>query len=230
VKFNRTTITNLSDLFKSSKNKLKLTKHNALFLMSALAISSTVEAAQFSTTSDNAPTGSNQTLTMFQDTTFNLVGESLSVGDKLPSVALMSNTNQAYDTSAENNNVRIFSVLASVDTPVCDQQIQDLSKFVESNKQLLTDIDFVGLSADTTFALDRFKKEKNLSDNLLLLSDAKDHAFGFKTGTQISELGLLTRTTFVVDKNNTIVYLQRVPELTTIPDLEKAVEVAKKHL
>ncbi|MEF1228314.1 redoxin family protein, partial [Vibrio fortis] len=94
----------------------------------------------------------------------------------------------------------------------------------------LADIDFVGLSADTTFALDRFKKEKNLSDNLLLLSDAKDHAFGFKTGTQINELGLLARTTFVVDKNNTIVYLQRVPELTTIPDLEKAVEVAKKHL
>ena len=101
---------------------------------------------------------------------------------------------------------------------------------VESNKQLLADIDFVGLSADTTFALDRFKKEKSLSDDLLLLSDAKDHAFGFKTGTQINELGLLTRTTFVVDKNNTIVYLQRVPELTTIPDLEKAVEVAKKHL
>ncbi|GMM88549.1 peroxiredoxin [Vibrio fortis] len=231
MKFNRTTIANLSDLFKSSKNKLKLTKHNALFLMSALAISSTVEAShgQFSTTSENAPTGSNQTLTMFQDTTFNLVGESLSVGDKLPSVSLLTSTNQAYDTTAENKKVRIFSVLASVDTPVCDQQLQDLSDFVYDNEQL-NEIEFIGLSADTTFALDRFQHDKCLSEDLLLLSDAKDHAFGFKTGTQINELGLLARTTFVVDKNNTIVYLQRVPELTTIPDLEKAVEVAKKHL
>ena len=62
-----------------------------------------------------------------------------------------------------------------------------------------------------------------------MLSDAKDHVFGFESGTQISELGLLARTTFVVDKNNKIVHIQRVPELTMVPDLNKAVEVAKEH-
>ncbi|MCZ8499299.1 hypothetical protein O9929_20275 [Vibrio lentus] len=61
-----------------------------------------------------------------------------------------------------------------------------------------------------------------------MLSDAKDHVFGFESGTQeTSELGLLARTTFVVDKNNKIVHIQRVPELTMVPDLNKAVEVAK---
>ncbi|MCZ8487197.1 hypothetical protein O9992_01525 [Vibrio lentus] len=34
----------------------------------------------------------------------------------------------------------------------------------------------------------------------------------------------------VVDQNNKIVHIQRVPELTVVPDLNKAVEVAKSLL
>ncbi|MFS1862750.1 redoxin family protein [Vibrio lentus] len=199
----------------------------ALLLTTTMA--TTVNAADYLTTSDTAPTGKDNTLTLFHDTTLNLVGNNLAVGDDLPSVTLMTNQNQPYDTTVKTDKVRIFSVLASVDTPVCDQQAQDLSNFVEANPALTNNIEFIGLSADTTFALDRFKKEKGITDKLTLLSDAKDHVFGFESGTQISELGLLARTTFVVDKNNKIVHIQRVPELTMVPDLNKAVEVAKEH-
>ncbi|MDH5928105.1 redoxin family protein [Vibrio lentus] len=199
----------------------------ALLLTTTMA--TTVNAADYLTTSDTAQTGKDNTLTLYYETTFNLVGNSLSVGDYLPSVTLMTNQNQPYDTTAKTDKVRIFSVLASVDTPVCNQQAQDLSNFVEANPELTKNIEFIGLSADTTFALDRFKKEKGLTDKLTLLSDAKDHAFGFESGTQINELGLLARSTFVVDKNNKIVHIQRVPELTMIPDLNKAVEVAKEY-
>ena len=153
----------------------------------------------------------------------------MAVGDYLPSVTLMTNKNQPYDTTEKTDKVRIFSVLASIDTPVCNQQAQDLSNFVKANPELTDNIEFIGLSADTTFALDRFKNEKGITDNLTLLSDAKDHVFGFESGTQINELGLLARSTFVVDKDNKIVHIQRVPELTMIPDLDKAVEVAKKY-
>ncbi|OEF95106.1 redoxin family protein, partial [Vibrio splendidus] len=176
-----------------------------------------------------APTGEKNTITLNHETTFNLVGNSLAVGDYLPSVTLMTNKNQPYDTTAKTDKVRIFSVLASIDTPVCNQQAQDLSNFVKANPELTGNIEFIGLSADTTFALDRFKNEKGITDNLTLLSDAKDHVFGFESGTQINELGLLARSTFVVDKDNKIVHIQRVPELTMIPDLNKAVEVAKKY-
>ena len=199
----------------------------ALFIMMSLAM--VVSTAQYLTANNIAPTGKKNTITLNHETTFNLVGNSLAVGDYLPSVTLMTNKNQPYDTTAKTDKVRIFSVLASIDTPVCNQQAQDLSNFVKANPELTDNIEFIGLSADTTFALDRFKNEKGITDNLTLLSDAKDHVFGFESGTQINELGLLSRSTFVVDKDNKIVHIQRVPELTMIPDLDKAVEVAKKY-
>ncbi|NOH32440.1 redoxin family protein [Vibrio chagasii] len=200
-----------------------------LITLAALILTTTAGAADDLTTSETAPTGKDNTLTLYYETTFNLVGNSLAVGDYLPSVTLMTNKNQLYDTTAKTDKVRIFSVLASIDTPVCNQQAQDLSNFVKANPELTDNIEFIGLSADTTFALDRFKNEKGITDNLTLLSDAKDHVFGFESGTQINELGLLARSTFVVDKDNKIVHIQRVPELTMIPDLDKAVEVAKKY-
>ena len=200
-----------------------------LITLAALILTTTAGAADYLTTGETAPTGKDNTLTLYYETTFNLVGNSLAVGDYLPSVTLMTNKNQPYDTTAKTDKVRIFSVLASIDTPVCNQQAQDLSNFVKANPELTDNIEFIGLSADTTFALDRFKNEKGITDNLTLLSDAKDHVFGFESGTQINELGLLARSTFVVDKDNKIVHIQRVPELTMIPDLDKAVEVAKKY-
>ncbi|CAH7151135.1 Thioredoxin peroxidase [Vibrio chagasii] len=200
-----------------------------LITLAALILTTTAGAADYLTTSETAPTGKDNTLTLYYETTFNLVGNSLAVGDYLPSVTLMTNKNQPYDTTAKTDKVRIFSVLASIDTPVCNQQAQDLSNFVKANPELTDNIEFIGLSADTTFALDRFKNEKGITDNLTLLSDAKDHVFGFESGTQINELGLLARSTLVVDKDNKIVHIQRVPELTMIPDLDKAVEVAKKY-
>ena len=200
-----------------------------LITLAALILTTTAGAADYLPTSETAPTGKDNTLTLYYETTFNLVGNSLAVGDYLPSVTLMTNKNQQYITTEKTDKVRIFSVLASIDTPVCNQQAQDLSNFVKANPELTDNIEFIGLSADTTFALDRFKNEKGIADNLTLLSDAKDHVFGFESGTQINELGLLARSTFVVDKDNKIVHIQRVPELTMIPDLNKAVEVAKKY-
>ncbi|MDH5901828.1 redoxin family protein [Vibrio splendidus] len=208
---------------------MKKTLTTLAVLLLTTTIATSVTAADYLTTSDTAPTGKDNTLTFYYETTFNLVGNSLSVGDYLPSVTLMTNQNQPYDTTEKTDKVRIFSVLASIDTPVCNQQAQDLSDFVKANLALTSNIEFIGLSADTTFALDRFKKEKGITDKVTLLSDAKDHVFGFESGTQISELGLLARSTFVVDKNNKIVHIQRVPELTMIPDLNKAVEVAKEY-
>ncbi|MEZ9445833.1 thioredoxin peroxidase, partial [Vibrio sp. 10N.286.49.C3] len=47
--------------------------------------------------------------------------------------------------------------------------------------------------------------------------------------TQIKQLGLLSRSIIVVGMNNQVIYTQRVPELTTIPSLERAVKVALEN-
>ena len=91
-------------------------------------------------------------------------------------------------------------------------------------------IDFLAVSADTAFAQARFANMAKISKQVTFLSDAVSHSFGNKTGTQIDGIGLLTRTIIVVDKDNIIRHIQRVPELTTTPDLTKAITIAKQYI
>jgi len=189
---------------------------------------STSAFAQFETTKESASFGAGQIVTLEQSNKFDLTGHALKVGDFMPSVVLMTSDLKPYDTSAESKEIKIYSILTSVDTPVCVQQAVDLSSYVNSNDNL-KGIEFYALSADTPFAQQRFIKEHSL-DGVTYLSDSLDHTFGLKTGSLIKQLGLLARSIIVTDKNNQIIYLQRVPELTTIPDLDAAVKVAQSRL
>ncbi|KXO09282.1 thioredoxin peroxidase [Moritella sp. JT01] len=197
-----------------------------VILLSALL--STSVFAQFETTKESASFGTGQIVTLEQTNKFDLTGNALKVGDFMPSVVLMTSGLKSYDTSAESKKIKVYSILTSVDTPVCVQQAVDLSSYVNSNDNL-KGIEFYALSADTPFAQQRFIKEHNL-DGVTYLSDSLDHSFGLKTGSLIKQLGLLARSIIVTDENNQIIYLQRVPELTTIPDLDAAVKVAQSRL
>ncbi|KPA53284.1 peroxiredoxin [Photobacterium lucens] len=199
-----------------------------LTLLTALLLSGSA-FAQFATTDANANFGQKQVVTLEKTTTFNLSGKALNVGDYMPSMQLVTSDLKPFDTSTETNSVKIYNVLTSVDTPVCIQQAIDLSKFVADNKAELKGIEFLAISADTPFAQQRFQKNHKLT-NITYLSDSSKHQFGMKTGSQIEELGLLTRSIIVTDKNNKVIYTQRVPELTTIPDLQAAVKIAQANL
>ena len=156
-------------------------------------------------------------------------GEGIKVGDYMPSIQLMTSELKRFDTSSNNKSVKIYSVLTSIDTPVCIQQAIDLDKYFVRNQADLNGIELFAISADTTFAQQRFLKDHDLQ-GITYLSDSSKHQFGLKTGSQIEELGLLTRSIIVVDKSNKVVYKQRVKELTTIPDLKEAVRAAKAYL
>ena len=183
----------------------------------------------FSTTSETAPFGKEQIVTLNASNKFTLSGKAIKVGDYMPSANLMTSDLKPFDTSDKTNSVKIYSVLTSVDTPVCVQQGIDLSNYISKHQSKLKGIEFYAISADTPFAQQRYIKDNSLS-SVTYLSDSSKHEFGMNTGSQIEELGLLTRSIIVVDKNNKIVYVQRVPELTTIPDLENAVDRAQKML
>jgi len=195
----------------------------AAFTLSAVSLN----ASAFETSTLNSGLGKGNVVTL-EAAPLQLSGKSIKVGGLFPSVLLKDASLANFDTSKSSDKVRIYTVIASVDTPVCDQQVKDLSAFVESNN--LKGIEMYAVSADTAFAQARFKKAAKLSDKIIFLSDSINHDFGRNTGTEISALGLLTRTTIVVDKNNRIRHIQRVPELTTIPDLKEAVSVAKKYI
>ena len=189
---------------------------------------STSAIAQFETTKESASFGVGQVVTLEKSNKFDLTGNAVKVGMAMPSIELMTSDLKSYDTSYESSNVKIYSILTSVDTPVCVQQAVELSSYVKSNDNL-NGIEFYALSADTPFAQQRFIKENDL-DGVTYLSDSKEHQFGLETGSLIKQLGLLARSIIVTDKNNKIIYFQRVPELTTIPDLEAAIKIAKSRL
>jgi len=79
----------------------------------------------------------------------------------------------------------------------------------------------ITVSRDTPFAQKRFAKEAKLTQ-IRHLSDYKEGAFGRSTGLLIDGLALLARAVILVDKEGIVRYMQVVPELTHLPDMEKA--------
>ena len=67
----------------------------------------------------------------------------------------------------------------------------------------------------------RFAKEAKLTD-IRYLSDYKRGEFGRSTGLLIEGFELLARAVILVDLKGVIRYIQVVPELTELPDMETA--------
>jgi thiol peroxidase len=61
-----------------------------------------------------------------------------------------------------------------------------------------------------------------------MLSDHRAACFGMAWGTLIQDLRLESRAIFVVDKDNTIRYVEYVKELTDHPDYEAALAAARE--
>lgn len=65
-------------------------------------------------------------------------------------------------------------------------------------------------------------------ENVKLLSDYKNRDFGEAYGVYIKELGLLSRSIFIVDKNNEITYVEYCDEITNHPNYDAVLEKLKK--
>ena len=126
------------------------------------------------------------------------------------------------DVSKEKGSVFLLSIVPSIDTAVCEAQTHYLG---EEGDRLPASIRRITVSRDTPFALKRFAKEAKLED-VQYLSDYKEGEFGRSTGLLIDELKLLARSVILVDKKGIVRYIQVVPEITNLPDMEAAFEKA----
>ena len=153
-----------------------------------------------------------------------LVGPALKVGDKAPEFTALNNDLQPVKLSDSAGKVRLVSVVTSLDTSVCDTQTVTFNKRAA---ELGEDVRLYTISNDLPFAQKRFCAARAV-DQLQTLSDYRDVDFGTKYGLLIKELRLLARAVMVIDKDDTIRYLQIVPEVTTEPDYEAALEALKK--
>ncbi len=151
-----------------------------------------------------------------------LIGPELKAGDKAPDFAVVDNTMQPVDLAKTSGKVRVFSVVPSLDTPVCDAQ----SKRFNDEAAKLTTVVFYTISVDLPFAQKRWCGAFGI-DNLKMLSDHKDVSFGSAYGTLIKELRIESRAIFVVDKDNVIRHVEYVKEVADHPDYAAAMAVVK---
>jgi thiol peroxidase len=152
-----------------------------------------------------------------------LLGSPVAVGQTLPSALLVdAGSMKEVDLSKERGKVLFLSIVPSLDTKVCDAQTHYLG---EQGDRLPDTVRRITISRDTPFAQKRFAGDAKLTD-IQYLSDYKDAQFGRSTGLLIDELRLLARSVILVDKAGIVRYIQVVPEITHLPDMEKAFQLA----
>lgn len=159
----------------------------------------------------------------FKNNPVTLLGQEVSVGDTAPSFTVLSNDLSEVTLEESNGKVRLISVVPSLDTGVCADQTR---KFNEEAASLGDDVKILTISVDLPFAQARWCGAEGINA-VQTLSDHRDLSFGKAYGVAIEELRLLTRSVFVVDKDNKVTYVEYVPEATDHPDYEKALEAAK---
>jgi len=159
----------------------------------------------------------------FKGKSMNLLGEPIVIGKPLPSVKLTEASSlKMVDLSQEKGKVLFLSIVPSIETKVCEAQTHYLG---EKGNKLPATVQRITISRDIPFAQLRFAKEAKLQ-NIRYLSDYREGEFGLATGLLIDDSRLLARTIVLVDKTGIIRYIQVVPEITRIPDMEKAFEEA----
>jgi thioredoxin-dependent peroxiredoxin len=151
-----------------------------------------------------------------------LVGAELKVGDKAPDFTLKATDMSDKSLKDFAGKVKIISVVPSLDTPVCDTQTRKFNEDAGSMDGVVV----LTVSVDLPMAQKRWCGAAGV-DNVVCLSDFKDHSFGKAYGVRIKEIGLLARQVMVVDKNDTIQYIELVPEVATEPNYAAALDKAK---
>jgi thiol peroxidase len=151
-----------------------------------------------------------------------LLGPELKPGDKAPDFTCVDSSMQPVTLADTRGSVRIFSVVPSLDTPVCDAQTRRFNE--EAAK--LKGIEIYTISVDLPFAQRRYCNSFGI-DRVRMLSDHREVSFGAAYGTLIKELRIESRALFVLDRDDTIRHAEYVKETGTHPNYESALETAK---
>src|SRR5579871_3107763 len=144
-----------------------------------------------------------------------LLGPELRPGDKAPDFQALDDGLKPVDLAATGNGVRIFSVVPSLDTPVCDAQTR---RFNEEAGKLPT-LTVYSISMDLPFAQKRWCDAFGV-DHVRMVSDHRDGSFGESYGTLIKDLRIEGRAIFVVDPDNKLKYVEYVKEVGSPPNFD----------
>ncbi len=151
-----------------------------------------------------------------------LAGGEVKVGQKAPDFEVVGQDMKPVTLKDTSGRVRIFSAVPSLDTPVCDTETRRFN--VEAGK--LPGVEVWTISMDLPFAQKRWCGAAGATA-VKTASDWRKASFGINWGVLEPSRHLLARAVFVVDKNDTVRYVEYVPSVGTEPNYEAALSAAK---
>jgi len=165
-------------------------------------------------------------LVTFKGGPMTLLGPEVKVGDKAPDFKVADNSLQPATLDSFRGKVKIISAVPSLDTPVCDMETR---RFNEEAGKMPDNVVVLTVSMDLPFAQKRWCAAAGV-DKVKTLSDYQGRSFGLAYGVLIKELQLLARTVFIVDDQDIVRYIERVPEITREPDYDRVLSAVKALL
>jgi thiol peroxidase len=153
---------------------------------------------------------------------FRLAGPELRAGDPAPDFEAVDASLQKINLAKTGTGVRIFSVVPSLDTPVCDAQ----TKRFEDEAGKMADVRIFTISMDLPFAQTRWCGNFGIN-KVAMISDHLTGSFGERYGTLIPDLRIESRAIFVIDSENKLRHVEYVREVGDHPNYEPALQAAK---
>ena len=145
-----------------------------------------------------------------------LLGHPAKVGEKAPTFKAVANNMTVFHFHPGRGKVWILSSVPSLDTPVCSLETRHFNLVAST---LGKSVGIITISMDLPFAQTRWCGASG-ANQIRLLSDHRDAAFGTAYGVLIKEWRLLARAVFVVDRQGTLQHVELVPEVSREPDYE----------
>ena len=152
-----------------------------------------------------------------------LLGDAPPVGGAAPGFEVIDAALAPVTLADSAGKVRLFSVVPSLDTPVCDEQSRLLAA---AASELPEAVEVYSVSVDLPFAQKRWCDAAR-AERVRFLSDHRDLSFGIAYGVAMKEPRLLARAMIVVGRDDVIAHYELVGEVADLPDVAGAVAAAR---
>ncbi len=153
------------------------------------------------------------------------LGDLPKVGSKAPDFRLADSELRDVTLGSFKGKKKLLNIVPSLDTPVCATSTRKFNDHAKGRSDAVMLI----ISADLPFAQSRFCGAENTT-NVLTLSMMRDRHFAKDYGVLIEDgplAGITARAVVVLDQNDTVVYVELVPEIGQEPNYEKAIAALK---
>jgi thiol peroxidase len=159
--------------------------------------------------------------TKFKGTDVELLGNTVNVGDKAPSITVVNSAGLGdIVVGGATGKKQLIIVVPSLDTGVCATETRNFNAKVAGLEGVTTTI----VSLDLPFASGRFCQAEGI-DNLTVCSDFRNkefaNAYGVLLGGSVLA-GVTCRAIFAVNEEGIVTYKEIVPEITEEPNYDAA--------